>query len=186
LNGGSIGNGDKTVIVTSSLINSWAATEKFSRSEPQYCGLNTTAYIELARSTAESQIALLAKQMVTELKLVNDCSDIVQVSTMQDGSIDNAPGLTAPDFLLGSFIQVFTLDVSSADGDIPASVAGTFSPMYDYNLYLTDDFIALPLNIYNSANDSSMVILSLLPMHRFLVKCTSTIEWTRRMDTYES
>lgn len=133
-------------------------TGDISRSQPQYCGLNTTAYIELAKSTAESQIASLAKQMVTELELVNDCSGIVQVSTMQDGSIDKMPDLTGSDFLLGllgSFIQLFTLDVSSADGDIPATVAGSFFPYHGYNLYLTDDFIALPSTIYHNYNSTT-------------------------------
>jgi hypothetical protein len=148
LDGGSIGNGDKAVIATSTYVDAWAATEDVSRFQPQYCGLNTTDYIELAKSTAESiSVESIAKQMVTELQLGNDCSGIVKVSAMQGGSTDNVPDLTGSDFLLGSFIQLFTLDVSSADGDIPATVSGSFSP-YGYNLYLTDDFIALPSNIY--------------------------------------
>jgi len=164
LNGGSIGNGDKTVIATSTFVDTWVITEDVTRSQPQYCGLNTTAYIELAKSTAESQIASLAKQMITELELVNDCSGIVQVSTMQDGSIDNVPDLTGSDFLLGTFIQLFTLDVSSSDGDIPATVSGSFSPSYGSNLYITDDFIALPCSIYNyntttESSDWSIFIL---------------------------
>jgi hypothetical protein len=120
--------------------------------------------MELAKSTAESQIASLAKQMVNELELVNDCSGIVRVSTMQDGSIDNVSNLSTSDFLLGSFIQLFTLDVSSADGDIPAYVAGSFSPSGGYNLYITDDFIALPSSIYsyNSTTGSDDYLMFIL------------------------
>jgi DNA excision repair protein ERCC-4 len=154
LDGGSIGDGDKAVIATFNYVDTWF-TEDVSRSQSQYCGLNTTAYIELAKSTAESQIASLAKQMATELELVYNCSGIVQVSTMQDGSIDNARNLTGSDFLLGSFVQLFTLNVSSANGDIPATVSGLFTPSYGSDLYLTEDFIALPLNIY----DDSIFIL---------------------------
>jgi DNA excision repair protein ERCC-4 len=157
MDGGSIGNGDKVVIGTFISINTWVMVDDISRSQLQYCGLNTTAYTDLAKSTAESQIASFAKQMVTELELVNDCSSIVQVSSMLDGSIDKVHDLEKSDFLLGYFVQLYTLDVSSADGDIPLTVSGSFSPSYGYNLYLTDDFIALPSNIYsyNSTTGSS-------------------------------
>jgi hypothetical protein len=157
LDGGSIGNGDKVVIGTSAYIDTWPATEDISRSQPQYCGLNTTAYIELAKSTAESiSVESIAKQMVTEMELANDCSSIAQVSSMLEGSVDDAHDLTVEDFLFRSFVQLFTLDVSSADGVIPETVSGSFSP-YGFNLYITDDFIALPssIYIYNSTTGSS-------------------------------
>jgi DNA excision repair protein ERCC-4 len=156
IGGGSIG--DKAVIVTSTDVHAftWAVTEAVERSQPQYCGLNTTAYIELAKSTIKSlSFESTAKQMVTALDNANGCSDIVHVSTMQVGSIDNVPDLTESDFLLGSFVQLFTLDVSSAAGEIPATVTKTFSPsgfnlyLNGYNPYLTNDFVALPSTIYN-------------------------------------
>ena len=144
IDGGSIGDGEKTVIATGSYIDSWALVEDISRTQPQYCGLDKTSYIELATSTAEGQVESLAKQMVAELELISDCSNIFQVSAMQ-----NVSDLTVADLLLGKFVQVFTLDVASADGgDMPSTVAASFSTSYGYDLYMTDDFIALPSSIF--------------------------------------
>ncbi|KAL3788622.1 hypothetical protein ACHAWO_011838 [Cyclotella atomus] len=93
--------------------------------------LNTTTYTELAKSTAESQVASLAKQMVTELELVNDCSSIVQVSSMLDGSIDNVHDLTSQTFYWAILFS-YTL-LSSADGDIPSTpVQAVIQPIIEW------------------------------------------------------
>jgi vacuolar-type H+-ATPase catalytic subunit A/Vma1 len=92
--------------------------------------LNATSYKELAAKNFQSQIESFAKQMVTELELINDCSRIFQVSTMQDSSSTDVSDLTVADFLLGRFIQVFSFDSSSefdTNGVIPSSVAGYFT-----------------------------------------------------------
>jgi hypothetical protein len=142
--------GDMTFIATTTYIDTYALTQNISRSEPQYCGLNATSYKELAAKTIQSQIESFAKQMVTELELVNDCSRIFQVSTLQDSSSTDMSDLTVADFLLGGFVQVFSFDSSSIDtnGDIPTSVAGSFTAGYGYSIYLTDDFLAFPSNVY--------------------------------------
>jgi DNA excision repair protein ERCC-4 len=154
--------GDMTFIATTNYIDTSALTKNISRSEPQYCGLNATSYKELAAKTAQNlQIESFAKQMVTELELVNDCSRIFQVSTLQDSSSTDVSDLTVVDFLLGSFIQVFSFDSSSIDtnGDIPTSVAGSFTAGNGYSIYLTDDFLAFPSNVYKY-NDTSMESIS--------------------------
>jgi hypothetical protein len=151
IDGGSIGG--KVVIATGSFIESWTFVQVIDRWQPQYCGLNKTSYTELATSTAEGQVKSLAKQMVTELELFSDCSNIFQVSSMQDVSSDDVSDLTVGELLLGHFVQIFTLDVASAGGgNIPSTVAGSFSPPNEYALYMTDDFIALPYNIYEYDN----------------------------------
>jgi DNA excision repair protein ERCC-4 len=146
--------GDKIVIATSSLLDTYELTKGISRSELQYCGLNTTSYKEVATSTAESKIDLLASQIVDELDLLNECSKIVPLSMMMDASDPDdvdVPGLTGVDFLQGSFIQIFSLDVSSdfdADEAIQSSVAGSFRAGWGYSFYLSDGFLALLSDIY--------------------------------------
>lgn len=166
LDAGSIGNGDKIMIATDTYFGFWfQVTEDISRWHPQYCGLNTTAYIELAKSTAESlSLESIASQIITKLDLYNDCSGIFQVSTMQDSCGVNAPGLTGFESLFDFFVRLYTLDVSSANGDITATVAGSFSSSYDNSVYRSEDFTALILNIdnYNIATNSSDHWISIL------------------------
>ena len=151
LDGGFVG--DKAVIATSSSIDTYELTKGLSRSEQQYCGLNTTSYKELAVSTAQSKVESRAKQMVDELDLLHGCSNIDRIPTMIDDSDPDADVLVlkGADFLLGSFIQIYSLDTSSdfdADGAIPSTVAGSFRAGYGYSMYLSDDFLALPSEIY--------------------------------------
>lgn len=158
LDGGSVS--DKTVIATSSFINTYELTKDLARSQPQYCGLNTTSYKELAASTAESKVELLAKQMVEEFDLLHGCSEIVKVSTLLDASDPNLDvlDLTGADFLFGNFIQIFSLDTSldfNADETIPSSVAGSFRPGYGYSMYMSEDFLALPSEIYKYNSTAS-------------------------------
>ena len=149
LDGGFVG--DKAVIATSTSIDTHQLRKGLSRSEPQYCGLNTTGYKELAASTAQSKVESLAKQMVAELDLLHGCSKIVKIPMLDADPHADVLDLTGADFLQGSFIQIFSLDVSSdfdADGSIPSTVAGSFTAGYGYSIYLSDDFLALPSEIY--------------------------------------
>ena len=146
VDGGSFGN--KTIITTKSHIETYTLTRKLSRGEPEYCGLDTTSYIQLATDTANSQIKSFAKQMVSELNLINDCSRTFQIS-MQDVSSADGIHLSFSDLLRGSFVQVHSFDMSFTVGsDIPMTVVGSFTAGYDLSMYLTEDFLVLPSNIY--------------------------------------
>ena len=146
--------GDKIVIATSSFLDTYELAKGLSRSEPQYCGMDTTSYKKVATSTAESKIELLASQIVDGLDLLNECSKIVPLSMLTDASeLDDVdvPGLTGVDFLQGSFIQIFSLDISSvfdANEAIPSTVTGSFRAGWGYSFYLGDDFLALQSDIY--------------------------------------
>jgi len=146
VDGRSIGN--KTVIATASYIDTYVFINDLSRYQPQYCGLDSASYKELAAETAIKQVESLAKQMVAELELVNDCSRIFQVSMMRS-SIEGS-GLTGAD-ILGRFVQVTTFDTSTdfgVDGGIPPAVTGAFTAGYGYSIYLADDFLAMPSSVY--------------------------------------
>lgn len=151
--------GNKTVIATASYIDTYAFANDLSRYQPQYCGLDSASYKELAAETATKQVESLAKQMVAELELVNDCSRIFQISMMRS-SIEGS-GLTGAD-ILGRFVQVTVFDAStdfSVEGGTPPAVAGAFTAGYGYSVYLADDFLAVPSSVYKynytSATDSS-------------------------------
>ncbi|KAL3795470.1 hypothetical protein HJC23_000828 [Cyclotella cryptica] len=155
--GRSIGN--KTVIATASYIDTYALTLDLSRYQPQYCGLDSASYKELAAETAMKHVESFAKQMVAELELVNDCSRIFQISMMRS-SIEGS-GLTGAD-ILGRFVQVTMFDASrdfSGSSDIRLSVTGAFTAGYGYSIYLADDFLAMPTSVYKynytSGTDSS-------------------------------
>jgi hypothetical protein len=144
--GRSIGN--KTVIATASYIDTYVFTNDLSRYQPQYCGLDSASYKELAAETATKQVESLAKQMVAELALENDCSRIFQISMMRS-SIEGS-GLTGAD-ILGRFVQVAVFDAStdfSVEGVTPPAVAGAFTAGYGYSIYLADDFLAMPTSVY--------------------------------------
>lgn len=87
MSGGSYAN--KTIIATDTFVDTWVLTKELMRSEPQYCGLNASSYKDLALTTAQSKVENFAKQMIGELELVNDCSNIFQVSTMHEDSTDD-------------------------------------------------------------------------------------------------
>ena len=129
-------------------MNSFAITDEVSRYQPQYCGLDTASYTSLATETAVGKAEAFAKKMVAELESANGCDSILQMSTMQ--SLLEDAGLTLAD-LLSSFFQVYTFDMSSdfgVDGTIPSTVAGAFIAGYGYNIYLADDFLAVPSTVY--------------------------------------
>jgi hypothetical protein len=86
--------------------------------------------------------------MVAELESANGCDSILQMSTMQ--SLLEDAGLTLAD-LLSSFFQVYTFDMSSdlgIDGTMPTTVVGAFIAGDGYNIYLADDFLAVPSTVY--------------------------------------
>ena len=65
--------GNKAVIATASYIDTNVFTNDLYRHQPQYCGLDSASYKELAAETARQQVASFAKQMVAKLDLVNVC-----------------------------------------------------------------------------------------------------------------
>jgi hypothetical protein len=71
---------DSVIIAWALYIDTFVFTDLLSRYQSQYCSLDATSYKEIAAQTAAQQVNSLAKQMIEELKLVNDCSQIVQVS----------------------------------------------------------------------------------------------------------
>lgn len=139
-------NGNIIFIATASSIDTTVFTEDLSRYQSQYCGLDSTSYKALAAEKATKQVESFAKQIFAELEVANDCSRIVQVSMMRS-SIDES-GLTWID-ILGRFIQVSTFDSSLDVGadDIPLTVVGAFTG-YGYSIYLADDFLAIPSNVF--------------------------------------
>ncbi|KAL7517624.1 hypothetical protein ACHAWX_002531 [Stephanocyclus meneghinianus] len=147
LGGRSIGN--KTVIATASSIV-YLDTSDLSRYHPQYCGLDSASYTELAAETATKQVKSLAKQMVAELELVNDCSRIFQVS-MMPSSIEGSGSTEADIRLLSKFVQFTMFDSSndfSVEGGTPPAVAGAFTGGYVHSIFFADDFLAMPSYFY--------------------------------------
>eukprot|EP00804_Cyclotella_cryptica_P004660 CCRYP_019470-RA/>CCRYP_019470-RA protein AED:0.07 eAED:0.07 QI:559/1/1/1/1/1/3/377/1074 len=146
--------GDKTIITTESYIDTWLLTQDLSRSESQYCGLDTQSYKELAAEKAMANVQSLAKQMVADLELVNDCSRIFQVSMLQTSSDESNTSMddVTKANMLGTFVQVSTFDMASdlgEGGEISIAVAGAFTPGGVWPVYLSDDFLAVPSNIYD-------------------------------------
>jgi hypothetical protein len=144
--GRSIGN--KVIIGTESFID--ISTGTLSRSQSQYCGLNSTSYKELATETAAKLVESFAKEMIALLNLEKDCSRIFQMS-MMTSSIEES-GFTGAN-LLNSFVHVFVFDMSTdfgVDGDIALSLAGAFTANSFSIMYLADDFLAISSNVYNS------------------------------------
>jgi DNA excision repair protein ERCC-4 len=83
---------------------------------------------------------------------------------MMRSSIEGS-GLTGAD-ILGRFVQVSTFDMStdfSEDSSVPFTVAGAFTAGYVYSIYLADDFLAFPSNVYKynytSGTDSSSTFI---------------------------
>eukprot|EP00804_Cyclotella_cryptica_P003622 CCRYP_002229-RA/>CCRYP_002229-RA protein AED:0.36 eAED:0.36 QI:188/0.66/0.25/1/0.66/0.5/4/0/955 len=161
LNGRSVG--DKAIILTASYVYHFSFTEVLLRHQPQYCGLDNASYEELATKTAKKQVESVAKQLVAEIELINDCSRIVQTFMMQkspDELDEDMPDIGA-DFL--RFFQVSMFDMSSdfdVDSDSPLTVAGVFAPgisnsLYLEQIYLDDDFLAVPSDVYTNANMTS-------------------------------
>ena len=151
-NGRSVG--DTALIVTSSYIDTYAAVEDLNRYQPEYCGLNTSEYIKQAAKTAtNTDFDALAKQIVKELQLENDCSNIFQISMMQEvnnNSSTSESGGSIPDLsggnLMNKFISIASFNMSAdfgTDGNIPVHLSGTFTPgdAYLSSLYVTEDFV---------------------------------------------
>jgi len=153
---------ETALIVTSTYINTYIYAESLYRYQPQYCGLNTSAYTELAAETAAKNLEPFAKQMVEELQLGSDCSHIFQISMMQEpkdgtnatGEVDgnDMPDLTSGN-LLGQFVQLTSFNMSSdfgVDGIIPASVSGTFAQGDGWlsSVYVTENFVGVMTNGY--------------------------------------
>eukprot|EP00569_Conticribra_weissflogii_P000118 CAMPEP_0171353836 /NCGR_PEP_ID=MMETSP0878-20121228/44395_1 /TAXON_ID=67004 /ORGANISM="Thalassiosira weissflogii, Strain CCMP1336" /LENGTH=1177 /DNA_ID=CAMNT_0011859793 /DNA_START=61 /DNA_END=3595 /DNA_ORIENTATION=+ len=77
--------GDTAVLVTTSYVNTWSITTDVQRYESQYCGLNSTEYIQKAAETAAKRdFDALAQQVVDDLQLDGDCSHVFQISLMQE------------------------------------------------------------------------------------------------------
>lgn len=144
--------GDKTFIVTAFYVNTSVITNALLRSQSQYCGLDTANYKELASRTAEHQVQSFAKQMIDELQLVNDCSSIFRISTMQSST--DEPGANMPFTGIDiKFVQVSALNM--LDIGTPLKVAGGFIAYDQYVMYLADDFLAIPSNVFKFDRSSS-------------------------------
>lgn len=154
LNGRSIG--DKAIIITASYVYHFAFTDVLLRHQTQYCGLDNASYKELATKTATKQVESVAKQIVAELELFNNCSRIVQTFMMPKSADELDADIPEIGVDLLRFVQVTTFDMSSdfgVDDDIPLTVAGTFAAgisnsMYLDEIYLDNDFLAVPCDIY--------------------------------------
>jgi hypothetical protein len=143
---------------------------QLSRDKPQYCGLNSTEYTELAMETASNMTGTFLESLVKELQLLMDgtCANIFMVSSyhhlhacnpclhssytrqcrpilhvmLKNGSYNSKERVSGD--TLGSFVQVFRFDMESdlfIDG-IDYDVVGTFFPGSP-TVYATRDFMAL-------------------------------------------
>ncbi|KAL7480963.1 hypothetical protein ACHAW6_006647 [Cyclotella cf. meneghiniana] len=150
-NGRSIG--DKTILATESFMDTWVLVEDLSRSQSQYCGLDNQSYMERAAEIATANVQSFAERMVADLELVNDCSNIFQVSMLQSSSDESDASMADMNTvnILGRFVQVSAFDMTSdlgEDGDISIAVSGAFTPGFGGPVYLADDFLAVPIDSY--------------------------------------
>jgi DNA excision repair protein ERCC-4 len=76
------------VVITTSQVNTYGFTDALYRYNPQYCGLNSTAYEALAKETALNATESFMEKMVKDLELELDgnCDGIFQVASMQSGN----------------------------------------------------------------------------------------------------
>ncbi len=146
---------DTAVLVTTSYINTWSITLDVQRYESQYCGLNSTEYIQKAAETAEKRdFDALAQQVVDDLHLDGDCSHVFQIALMQEAKNKASSGATnntMPDLaggnLISQFVSILTFDMTADFGEdkiIATKSSGTFTSGDSYlaSLYVTEDFIA--------------------------------------------
>ena len=141
---------DKALIISQVLVDFYQFTEDLYRYDSQYCGLSSSEYTARAAEVAASKVEAFAKQLVDELKLINNgCSNIFQVSMMQGSSNGTNGNSSMPDLtggnLISGFTQVTTFDMASdfgSDGSISLSVAGAFNEGWISVTSVGDGFIA--------------------------------------------
>jgi len=90
-------------VITTSQVNTYSFTDALYRYNPQYCGLNSTAYEALAKETALNATESFMEKMVKDLELELDgnCDGIFQVASMQSGNSNEVYGSN----LLGEYIR---------------------------------------------------------------------------------
>ncbi|KAL7481161.1 hypothetical protein ACHAW6_006839 [Cyclotella cf. meneghiniana] len=154
--------GDKIFIATRSLIDTGTLELDLSRSQSQYCGLDSQSYTDLAAENATASVQSLAKQIVADLELVNDCSRIFQLAMLRSSSDDSDTNMTNMKMvdILASFVQissfVMTSDLSKG-GDISVAIAGAFVPGYNWLVYLADDFLAVASDTTSSPSQTFLL-----------------------------
>ncbi|KAL7519355.1 hypothetical protein ACHAWX_006114 [Stephanocyclus meneghinianus] len=154
--------GDKIIIATGSLIDTWTLERDLSRSQSQYCGLDSQSYTDLAVENATASVQSLAKQIVTDLELVDDCSRIFQLAMLRSSSDDSDTNMTNMKMvdILGSFVHISSFDLTSdlsGGGDISVAIAGAFVPGYDWLVYLADDFLAVAIDTTSSLSQTFLL-----------------------------
>ncbi|KAL7539564.1 hypothetical protein ACHAWF_006448 [Thalassiosira exigua] len=155
--------GSTGYVITTSQIKTHLLNQDLYRSQPQYCGLNSSEYEVLASEIARNATTHFMERMVNELQLQlddNACESIFQVRAFQAG--DNDEDKTNGD-LLQQFVSVLKFDMDSLPGDIsidaaPAEiavdVAGAFSSGYLNSVYASQKLITTQ-NVGSSYNSSS-------------------------------
>jgi len=153
------------VIMTTSYVDTALFSNDLYRWHPQYCGLNSTEYEELAVKTALNKTKAFVDQMMEELQLYNGgtCESIFQVAAMQSGDTNTTAYST--DLIVGTYVQVFSFDMSSGfDNDnttattevseIFPNVGGAFSSGWSSIVYAAQEFAAT-LNVGSTWNNAT-------------------------------
>lgn len=147
-------------VITTSQFNTYSFAGALYRYNPQYCGLNSTAYEALAKETALNATESFMEKMVKDLELELDgdgiCDGIFQVASMQSGNSNEVYGSN----LLANFVHVMNFDMAmSTDelkNDFSTSSSGAFSPGWPESIYLSQGFAGVVTtgSDYNPSTDS--------------------------------
>jgi DNA excision repair protein ERCC-4 len=133
-----------------SYVDTSQITNDLYRWNPQYCGLNSTEYEELAGTTALNKTGSFdsfVDQMMEELKLNNGgtCDNIFQIASMQSGDTQDSQVSD----VIGTFVQLLSFDMSSdfettstEVAEIFANVGGAFSSGWISSVYASQGFAA--------------------------------------------
>eukprot|EP00571_Detonula_confervacea_P009424 CAMPEP_0172328374 /NCGR_PEP_ID=MMETSP1058-20130122/60317_1 /TAXON_ID=83371 /ORGANISM="Detonula confervacea, Strain CCMP 353" /LENGTH=1083 /DNA_ID=CAMNT_0013045487 /DNA_START=93 /DNA_END=3345 /DNA_ORIENTATION=+ len=132
---------DTGFVITTTNVNTGLFATDLNRWNSQYCGLNSTEYVNLAAEIAVNNTEPFMNRMLNELQLQLDgtCDSIFQVAAMQSG--DSTEDRTSGD-MLGSFVQVLSFNMSSdfVNEKISTNVAGGFSSGWLHSVYASQEF----------------------------------------------
>ncbi|KAL3822484.1 hypothetical protein ACHAXA_002502 [Cyclostephanos tholiformis] len=144
--------GDTAVVIITAYVDTAQFSSDIYRWNPQYCGLNSTEYEELAVKTALNKTEPFVDQMMEELQLYNGgtCDNIFQVAAMQSGDAEVGASID----LLGNYVQLLSFNMSSDFSndqtatttdvaEIVANVGGAFSSGWISSVYASQDFAAI-------------------------------------------
>jgi len=128
------------VVVATTYVDTSSMANALYRSQPLYCGLNTTEYVDKASKIALNRSTVFAEQLIKELDLNYGCDQIFQISAMQSGNTSD----TTNGDLLSQFVSVISFDTSAdyLDEEIPIALSGTFSSGWINSVYASRDFVA--------------------------------------------